>query len=85
MKRLFGHEKSPRRGLNQHFLEIVLYSEVKRPESPTITLSYPLEQLALLDTMSLDDFLASHAESEEIRLSIHSTDEGELYFLPVTE
>jgi len=35
--------------------------------------------------MFLDDFLASHAESEEIRLSIHSTDEGELYFLPVTE
>ncbi|MGE4453044.1 MAG: hypothetical protein AB7D92_00795, partial [Sphaerochaeta sp.] len=32
LKRLFGHEKSPRRGLNQHFLEIILYSEVKRPE-----------------------------------------------------
>jgi len=28
---LFGHEKNPRRGLNQHFLEIILYSEVKRP------------------------------------------------------
>jgi len=79
---------------NQRYLKPMLsYMELHQgiaffhmyQESPTITLSYPLEQLALLDTMSLDDFLASHAESEEIRLSIHSTDEGELHFLPVTE
>lgn len=53
-------------------------------ESPVIKLSYPLEQLALLDCLSLDEFLDSHPYEEEMELSIQCNDIGEITFLPVT-
>jgi hypothetical protein len=53
-------------------------------ESPVIKLSYSLEQLALLGSMSLDDFLKSHPDGEEMELSIQCNEVGELTFLPAT-
>ncbi len=54
-------------------------------QSPTIKLFYPLEQMALLDTLTLDEFLVKYKALDQIELSIHCNDAGELYFLPVSE
>lgn len=78
---------------NQRYLKPLLsYMELHQgiaffhlyQESPVIKLSYTLEQLALLDSMSLDDFLKSHPDGEEMELSIQCNEVGELTFLPVT-
>lgn len=80
-------------GKEQYLKPLLSYMELHQgiaffhmyEQSPTIHLFYPLEELASLDTMSLDDFLAAHPYTQEVELSIYANDEGELNFLPVSE
>lgn len=78
----------------QHYVQPLLsYMELHQgiaffhmyQESPTIHLSYPLDQLALLDTLPLDEFLSAHPYTEEVDLTIYANDEGELNFLPAND
>lgn len=51
-------------------------------ENATIHLSYSLDDLALLDTQSLDEFLDIHPKTEEQELIITTDKRGQIVFFP---
>lgn len=52
-------------------------------ESPVIRLLYSLDELSLLDRLSLEEFVKTYPEQEQQEFAIQAQEDGQLLFIPL--